>query len=288
MSDIISKSLLKIVNEIGDMESTISKIDAAIFVRNNDKVINEKVAYLYNLLISECNVYFQKSDEYYDKINLIISNYKTKLNTLYDEFYCQYVNIQNEIQEARINKKIALINYQKLINDKEKVVSSEEYQNFIDKKKELIYKLQISNDQKEYNEVYNTINSLKSPVKNDEDLKKALIEKSKLYDEIIEKCKEQFNKCKENFESKIDKLFLIDANLEVINENNIFQKLRNKIVYLFLGKKKFEEVLDNYNQKIQLINERNVIDEIRNETIDFVTDILELRNLNEDELKQIS
>ena len=44
MSEQISKELLKIMNSISDMENTISKIDAAIFIKKSNKIIQEKVA----------------------------------------------------------------------------------------------------------------------------------------------------------------------------------------------------------------------------------------------------
>lgn len=289
MSEIISKSLLKSINYIGDMENTIGKIDAAIFVRTNEKIVNDKVAYLYNIITAECNLYFQKSDEHYKKINEVITNYKTKLNNLYDELYCQYVNIQNELQDARLNKKIALINYQKIINDKEKVVSSEEYQQYIDKKKELIYKLQSLNNKEKYNELYNEIELLESPVRNDNSKKEDIKAKNKMYDTIIEKCITALEDCRNSFKEKVDSLLVIPTDIDVINENSFLQKLKRRIMSLFNGKNKFEQILENYNKKILNINDEAIINEMRNETIEFVTDLLEIRTFTDSEFdKKIS
>ncbi len=119
MSKQVSKALLEVVNEMSDVESTISKIDGVIFVRENEQMIKEKISYLYNLLHAEAKFYNQKQDTLFDITEQLVDNYKQKLNLVYDEFYCQYVNIQNEIQDARLNQKIAIINYQKIINDKE-------------------------------------------------------------------------------------------------------------------------------------------------------------------------
>ena len=105
MSEQISQELLKIMNEIADNETTIAKIEASIFVRENERKINEKVAYLYNMVLVEAKNFGQRQDDYFEDINLIITHYKQKLNLVYDEFYCQYVNIQNEFQEANSNKK---------------------------------------------------------------------------------------------------------------------------------------------------------------------------------------
>ena len=50
MSEQVSAELLKAMNEIADNETKISKIQASIFIRKSQEIINEKVAYLYNLL----------------------------------------------------------------------------------------------------------------------------------------------------------------------------------------------------------------------------------------------
>ena len=50
MSQKISQELLKIIETLGKMEFIISKIDSSIFVKNCNKIINEKTIYLTNLL----------------------------------------------------------------------------------------------------------------------------------------------------------------------------------------------------------------------------------------------
>ena len=136
MSEQVSIELLKVMNEIADNETVIAKIDASIFLRESEQRINEKVAYLYNMMEIEAKNCNQKQYLYFDDVNLIITHYKQKLNMVYDEFYCQYVNIQNELQEANNNRRIAMINYQKLVNMSEKSAS----QNSVLQQKENIRK----------------------------------------------------------------------------------------------------------------------------------------------------
>ena len=120
MSEQVSEELLKAMNEISDNETKIAKIDASLFIRNSRQMINEKVEYLYNILKVEAKYCGQKQDNYFDDVELIITHFKQKLHMVYDEFYCQYVNIQNESQEAKINRREAIIDFQNLINNSEK------------------------------------------------------------------------------------------------------------------------------------------------------------------------
>jgi len=251
MNEQLNKELLKIINDIGEIESTISKIDGAIFIKNSEKLMNEKITYLCNLLQVEAGSFGQNKDNYFDNVERIIAHYKQKLNMVYDEFYCQYVNIQNEIQEARISQRVVMINYQKLINQKQLMSNSPEFANYIQKKKDLTTRLNLSNTKIEYDEIYNRIKSLKSPIEKIEQKKIKLKEQNELYKNIIEKCNQKFDRCRAKFEQEINNEFLIASALEIANEKNIFKKIIYKISNIFTGGKKYLELLENYSKKIK-------------------------------------
>ena len=242
MSKKISEELLKIMNEIADIENTISKIDAAIFVRTSSRIIKEKVAYLHNILHEEANIYGQSEEKYYEEIQFIINHYTQKLNMVYDEFYCQYVNIQNELQEARLNKDFIMINYQKTINKNEQGLNLSEVEFEKTKKK-----LRVNNE---------------------------------IYNKVVSKCNEKFGICKAKFEKRINDDFLIISTLQIMNDKNIFQKIKYKITNLFSGSLKYTEILGKYNSKVDKIDATEIVNQMREETIDFVTEIVELRMAN--------
>ena len=286
MSEQINKELLTIMNEMTDNESIIAKMDAAIFIKNSEKIINEKVAYLFNMLKIEAKNFKQKEENYFDDINGIITQYKQKLNMVYDEFYCQYVNIQNEIQEARMNRKIAMINYQKLINHKENVLDSKEYKMFLSKKQDLLYKLKLANTQKEYNEIYQKISALKSPWNDDSDMKEIIRKKNEMNKEIIHKCNEKFLELQEKFEKMInEKCVVTSKSLQLISEQNVFQKLLGKVTIFFNGRKKYTEILNQYRTNINHIEVHTLVQEIRQDTIEFVADVLQMREMDEEGLE---
>ncbi len=239
MSEQISKELVKIFNEMADLQNKIYKIEAALFIRNSNKIIEEKISYLSKLLDIEAQNYHQNKENFYENINLIISHYKQKLNMVYDEFYCQYVNIQNELQEARLNKQVVMSNYQKIINEIENG----------------------SQSGKDYNK-----------------LKNNLKEKNELYNKIIDKCNEKFGICVAKFEQRINDEFLITTTaLQVRTEVNVFQKFLNIISNIFNGKKRYSEVLSGFIKKVDKIDSQELVSQMREDTIDFVAELLELR-----------
>ena len=246
MSESVSQELLKAMNEIADNDTKIYKIEASIFIRSSQDIVNEKVAYLYNLLKIEAKNCFQRHDDYFDDLELIISHFKQKLNMVYDEFYCQYVNIQNELQEAKNNKRIVMINYQKLINDNPNSTQTE----FLKKKEELI-------------------------------------KKNELYKKIIEKCNLQFEESKNKFEEMVNREFLLSSKaLQVISEQNFIQRLFSKIASLFNGKKKYTEIVKEYNKIVNNIDSHELVETMRNDTINFVTGILVMRGIKEENFEE--
>lgn len=247
MSEQISQELLKIMNEIANNEATIAKIDASIFVRESERKVNEKVAYLYNMINIEAKNFNQRQDNYYEDINLIISHYKQKLNLVYDEFYCHYVNIQNEFQEASANKRIAMINYQKLVN-----------------------------------EIENGENN-----KSNLELKESIKEKNDIYNRIIDMCQSKFLETQEKFEKMIDKYFEISSqSLQLISEQSVFQRIWNKLLNIFDGAKKYTAVLKDYHKSIDNIDAYQIVEQMRNDIVEFVANILELRGIDENELDE--
>ena len=238
MSQKVSQALIRLLNEISSTETTLSKVQAVIFVKKSEKMIEEKIKYLYNLLHLEASQYNQSSANYKDLVESIIKTYKDKLYIVYDELYLQYVNIQNEIGDARLNQKVAMINFQKIINDSE-----------INKK--------------DYTRV-----------------KEKLKNKNELYDKIIKKCEEQFSICMTNFEDQINNAFFIENSLITVDENKIFTKIKHAIINLFKGKRLYKEALLSYQTKIDKIDVENIVNNFRNQTIEFVTDILEIKDIN--------
>lgn len=247
MSEQVSTELLKVMNEIADNETVIAKIDASIFLRESEQRINEKVAYLYNMMKIEAKNCNQKQDLYFDDVNLIITHYKQKLNMVYDEFYCQYVNIQNELQEANNNRRIAMINYQKLVNMSENSAS----QNSVFQQKENIRK------------------------KNQDNKK------------IIEMCNTEFVVSRENFEKMMEEEFIVTSkSLQLFSEQNIFQKAFRKFSNIFNGSKRYTDILKEYHKTIHNIDSQKSVEQMRNQTIEFVADVIEIRGIEENGLEE--
>ena len=246
MSENVSAELLNVLNEIVENEVKIAKIDAAIFQKNSKRLINEKVAFLFNMVKAEAKNYGQSDDFYFDDINLIVSHYNQKLNMVYDEYYCQYTNILNELQEARNNRRIAMINYQKSVNKSENNNSFED-------------------------------NSIKEELREKNNIYKEIIDKcNKKFEENEIEFEKMLN----------EEFVITSKSLQIFCEKNFFQRIFFKISNLFGGEKKYTEVLAQYNKRINGIDSYEIIEKMRNNTINFVADILKIRGIDESDLQE--
>lgn len=123
------------------------------------------------------------------------------------------------------------------------------------------------------------VNNSEITGKSNNEIKRNLKNKYDIYEKIINRCKDQFENCKTQMEVEINKSFLISSDLQVIDENGFFNKLIRKITNFFSGSKKFEEKLDGYEGSIDYIDSQRIVQDIREQTIEFVTDILEIKDV---------
>ena len=92
MGEQVSKALIKLMEELCQIETQEMKVQGVLFTRRCTSTIKEKVSYLENLLAKEADTYNQKMDRYYTVKNYIVSSYKEKLNRLYKEYYILDLN----------------------------------------------------------------------------------------------------------------------------------------------------------------------------------------------------
>lgn len=214
MKEKISEELLKIIEIVGNTEYDIYKLDSSIFVRESEDAINNAILQLNNLLKSIATNKDLK--KYEEKTESLISKYNEKLNFIYDEFYCQYKIIQNELQDANLNQRIATISYQKIVNE-----FNEENPKIIDKK----FTLKMKN--KMYKKVVDVCN--KKLTICSKNFKKQLEKISTSLDEYVENYLKNESHHIINFNKYYEKVLTdIESEIDNINENEIINSIKEE------------------------------------------------------------
>ena len=282
MGEQVSLALIKLMEQLCQIETQEMKVQGVLFTRRCTSVIEEKMSYLEDLLKKEADTYNQKIDNFYITKNYIITSYKEKLNKLYKEYYIQYVNIQDELLEARFKQRALIIKYQNLINKKEEEMKTQLYMSYINLKNNLIQKLNSAANSTEYNQIYQKINELKSPISNIESKKEKLRSENEKYQKIINLCNQKFLTCKANFEHQVNNEFLIATSLITTEKLSFVDKIKSIFINLFRGAAKFTEALENYKEMIEKINCDKIVEDMRNETVEFVEQALIIKMEFED------
>ena len=277
MGEQVSKALISLLEEMGQVESMEMKVQGVLFTRRCTSVIKEKVSFLENLLQKEANNYNQKIDKFYVTKNYIVSSYKEKLEKLYKEYYVQYVNIQDELQDARFKQRIIMIKYQELINKKEEDIKNPQYVSYMNTKKSLLQQLNSANSSAEYNEIYKKITELKSPISNNEEKKQELKNENEKYQRVMNLCNQKFATCRANFENQVNNEFLIVTSMIPFENKGIINKIKKLFSNIFFGAQKYNEVLENYKNMIEKIDCENIVSQMREDTIDFVEQALTIK-----------
>ena len=277
MSEQVSKALLNIIEEMSQVEIMEMKIQGDIFTRSCINLIKEKVSYLETLLQKEADNYNQKIDKFDITKNYIVGSYKEKLQKLYREYYIQYVNIQGELQDARIAQRVTMIKYQDIINKRDAEQKTPEYLNYINTKKVLLQKLNSASDSSEYNEIYKKISELKAPNSNTNEKRELLKNENEKYQKILNLCNKKFQECKVNFEKQVEKEFIIATSLIKYENTSFISKIKNIFSNIFFGAQKFTAVLENYKNMIDNIDCEKIITQMRDDTISFVEETLVIK-----------
>lgn len=274
MGEQVSKALISLLEEMTQVETMEMKVQGVLFTRRCTDIIKEKVSFLDSLLQKEASNCSQKIDKFYVTKNYIVSSYKEKLEKLYREYYLQYINIQDELLDARLKQRVSIIKYQELINKKEEQLKNPEYVKYMNTKKMLLQKLNLTNNSAEYNKIYKMILSLKPPVIDVEEKKQYLKDEKDKYQKIINLCNQKFLTCKANFEHQVNNEFLIATSLVTSESQGIFSKIKNIFYNIFMGAQKYTDILENYKNIIEKIDCEKILNQMREDTIDFVEQVL--------------
>lgn len=278
---VLGSKILQQIKDISDVEVQKSQIMLAIFLRKMEEKVDSSIEELRNGLKYQVEFYGRKIDDYNDKIENIVNKYTNEITKVTDEYENLYVNVELELQEALSNQKIAVANLKKIADTKEKFLNSAKYKEYIETKLELKEQLDNCVKKAEFDRISALLDNLVNPIDLYNKKMNACVKKYYDYNQIIETCEKKKLECLTNIGSNLDEVINSAIERALVNvKPSPFDFIR-KIVNIFNGKTKLEkDVLEKMENKIQVLSEQNNnrIENIENSTVEFVSNILSIKD----------
>lgn len=238
----IGTRLMAIFKEKSDLELMELQIKFAQFNYELKEMYERKIKIIENDIDAQIAHY--KNSENHIKIkNEILNRYTKEFQKIYDERKTQFLNIEYSIAEIESNKKIAIVNFYKIADDRKKA---------------------------------------KIDTKSGKSQMLALLQKYNGYTALTEECVKKLDEClssaKDDFEAIAE---LKNQSLTVAKQSKLYSRIINKILSIFKREKRFEqEVAQPMNKQLDEIEQTNniAVSKISSQTETILSLIEQVRN----------
>ncbi len=234
--------LMDKLEELSELEIKKSKVLAVIFQKTTREIMSKKMQSLKSNFREQAEFYGQKWEDYDAIYQEIAKRYEEQLSKVLEKYHESFVNMYLELQEAECNQKIAMTNLKKSYEIKQEILKSANF----DKIEEFERKI------------------------------KACLQKKDNYDEIIEECEKELEKCTTNLESQMNALFADKLNQIALKEEGAFAKLIQKLKNMFSGKTKFKTyVIEPIDVELEMRDSKlpDIINDMHQDIVRFVAKI---------------
>lgn len=205
----VINDIKKSIQDLDEVEKNSTMIDLCRIQKEIEEIEKMQIEQVRTKIIQSANMYGIRKEIYEEQINDIVKKYKKSIEEVRNIYNCFYLNIVKMKQEAINNQKIAIANIITIINRIEKDNSN-----------------------------YET---------NQETIK--LCAKKKLdYGVIIDECDERIEWSIKEIELCKESIKLTNENKMLIVKENIFSKIRKKIINILKGKTEFKNFLMQYER----------------------------------------
>lgn len=285
----IGSQLMQEIKNLSELEVQKLEIQLAKFNKEIETYYEGKISSIEENINSQIKFYGKKAEEYIEKKDNILNEYREEFQKSYDIRKEQFFNIQAEIQELESNQKIALANFKKVAEDKNKLLESKVYLEYIHKKEEFQKVIDSTLNHEEFDKYTKLLEELIDPLDSYYKKMSAIVNKYAGYDEIIVECEKKLSECIVATKGDFDRITKYrNTSLQVSKKGNFITSFFRKIFGRFGKDTKLEkEVFEKMKNELLDVKQDNVvnIDEVNNQTVSLVAKIEELREVMNREFK---
>ena len=206
----VFEGIIKNLQELDVVQSDISMLELAIYQKKIENLKEEKLHEIRQYYEQQSQYFNQNSYDYQDEIDKNVEQYKVQIDKLINVYDKLYVRTFKIMQNSINNQKISISNIITLTRKiKEENLPEKDIQN--------------------YEKIIN-----------------ACAQKKLNYSVIINECKARIKWCIENVQKDIKDVFVGKTTELKVYKENVFNKIKEKILNLIFGKVRFQRVLDEY------------------------------------------
>jgi len=285
----IGSQLMQEIKNLSEVEVQKLEVQFAKFNKEVNSYFEEKIISLEENINSQIKFYGKKLEECVEEKEKILNKYKEEFQKSYDIRKEQFFNIQTEIQELEANQKIALANFKKIVEDKDRLLESKVYSDYMHKKEEFQKIIDSTLNHEEFDRYTKLLEELVDPLDSYSKKLSALVNKYAGYDEIIAECEKKLEECTQATKGDFNKITKYRTTALAVNKKgNFITSFLKKIFSRLGGSSKIEkEVFKKMQDELIDVEKDNTesVNEINNQTINLIAKIEELREVMNAEFK---
>ena len=267
------------VTNLSTTECDRAEVMSSIYIRKNRALRLKNILDIDKEFVTQARVYKQSPEKYTMSQMSIKKSYVEQINRFMKEYNLRFMNVQNEIYRAQENQKILMFKSYKYSNSKKIYMFSDEYQNFLSKKQQLISQYK----QTQNPLIYQRIESMEDPCLVYDKKISNCRNKIKLYDEVIFKCEEELEKCTEDRERDFGILFGEEQAIAI--KQSAYKMFVEKLKNIFDGNNRFSTLVVKKHatriNELKISKMEEYANKIKKDTVIFSKKIEDMVNGNE-------
>ena len=270
-------SLSNKISQLVEENSSLLHLGLGICNRKLQKAINQKVEEVEKEFVEKANYYKKNVNELSNEKADLLKKYEEEFKKIYDAYYNKCFQFLMLKEQIELNRLSTIGNIVTLLDLKDKVEESQEYIEFINKRKELEQKLETIEVKEDYDKTFEVLNALEDPKLQYDDKLAKYIEKYGNLCGLIDSIQEAVEAVFEEGVEAISSINVVETAMAEESKNDIISKIKKVLSSLFkkgdFEKGYFEKAVERVNTIDSEISK--IIEKVREESVNVVSVVLD-------------
>lgn len=275
-----TNGLYKRLKELVEENSSLLHLGLGVCHRKLQSAINKKIEEVEKDFVNKANYYKKNVNDVAKEKAQLLKQYEDEFSKAYDAYSnkCyQYLVIKEQIELSRLS---TIGNIITLLELKDKVEESQEYINYISKRRELEEKLNTIEVKADYDKTFEVLNALEDPKNQYDDQLAKYIEKYGNLCGLIEKIQEAVDVVADEGVEAISSISVTETAVVDESKASIMSKIKALVSNLFKKGNFEKDYLSKVNERVSAIDSEmvKIANQVKEDTITVVSVIIEQKD----------